>query len=185
MKPTTCTCINIVGDRYDTDGAHRVKTYEGQRRGQTKETKEFCVSNNLDVPEWKQFMVNPKNKANLLHFLYCSLCENSGELPDGVTFILGGMDHEDSGHTVVISKLSTTDLLNLSCGEHEEADTRLIAHTAYCVDHLKYERAVIYATDRHYNALYVPLLSAKGINRALASEEQQILSCAQACQITE
>ena len=131
MKPTSCKCINIVGDRYDTDSAHSVKTYEKQRRGQTKGSKEFCVSSNLDIPEWKQFMVNPKNKANLLQFLYCSFCENSVELPDDVTFILGGMDYKDSGHTVATSKSSTTDLLNLSFGEHEEADTRLIAHIAY------------------------------------------------------
>ena len=92
-------------------------------------------------------MANPKNKANLLHFLYCSLCESSAELPDDVTFILGGMDHEDSGHTVAISKQSTTDLLSLSCAENEEAETRLIAHITYCVDHLEYEHAVVYATD--------------------------------------
>ena len=147
MKPASCSCINIVGDRYDVDCGYSVKTYERQRRGQTEKSKEFCVSSNIDIPEWKQFMANPKNKANLLHFLYCSLCESSGELPDEITFILGGMDYEDSGHTVALSKLSTTDLLNLSCGEHEEADTRLIAHIAYCVDHLKYERAVVYATD--------------------------------------
>lgn len=147
MKPTSCPCINMVGDRYDTDSAHSVKTYERKRRGQTEKSKEFCVTSNLDIPEWKQFMANPKNKANLLHFLYSSLCETSIVLPDDVNFILGGMDREDSGHTVSISKLTTTDLQSLSCVEHEEADTRLIAHIAYCVDHLKYERAVVYATD--------------------------------------
>lgn len=103
------------------------------------------MSCNHDIPEWTHFIVNPKNKANLFHFLYCSLCESSGEFPNDLTFISGVMDYEDS-RRAVISKSLTTNLLKLSCSEH----------IAYCVEYLKYEHGVTYTTDTDIDIVKYP-----------------------------
>jgi hypothetical protein len=91
-------------------------------------------------------MQNPKNKANLHWFITSSLCDHPEVLPENVTIILGGMSVM-SGETVTITNTSSSAIEELSCGEHEEADTRITAHLAYCVETLGYTRAIIHATD--------------------------------------
>ena len=90
-------------------------------------------------------MDNPRNKANLLHFTATSFKDEHDAIPNGVSVILGGM-MEDGSCTLELTT-STCSPLDLPCSDHEEADSRLVAHLAYCVNHLGYTRAVIHATD--------------------------------------
>lgn len=64
-------------------------------------------------------------------------------LPAGCTLILGGI-FCDPGRTVLLSVDSQ--LPELSCEKHEEADTR-IAHIAYSVQILHQNWALVVATD--------------------------------------
>ena len=91
-------------------------------------------------------MANPQNKAKLQAFLLRVMCDDSNYLPEDTTCIMGGMNGTD-GSTVSVSKYSTFDIADLSCSKHEEADTRIMAHLAYCLKVCGHERAVIYATD--------------------------------------
>ena len=59
---------------------------------------------------------------------------------------MGGINGID-GSTVSVSKNTTFDIADLSCSKHEETDTRIMAHLAYCSKVYGHERAVIYATD--------------------------------------
>ena len=144
-KPGNCNCVNIVGDRYDFDERHSLKGDERHRRNQTGTGRVFLPSRTLDVPDWRLLIGNSQNKANIQNFIASCLEEDYESLPDGLTFILGGM-MEDINHTVSITSAGSS-VINLPCTKHEEADTRIIAHLAYCVQHLNYRRAVVLATD--------------------------------------
>jgi hypothetical protein len=90
-------------------------------------------------------MDNPRNKANLLYFLATCFKEKHHAIPNGNSVMLGGM-MEDGSCTLELTS-STCCPLDLACSDHEEADSRIVAHLAYYVNHLGYTRAVIHATD--------------------------------------
>ena len=146
LMPSNCTCVNVVGDRYDIGEDKSLKGDERQRRNQSEQSREFHPSNALPVPDFKMLMKNPRNKANLLEFVTESLCVDKQMIPENVTFILGGTSRE-SGRTVVISNATVSRLHELSCSLHEEADTRIMAHLRYSVEQLGCKRAVVHATD--------------------------------------
>ena len=145
MKPTSCGSVHLVGDRYDVPLCKSLKGDERLRRKTTDSSPEFVITRELEVPEWKQFMSNPKNKANLLHFVASCWEESPGSLPETVTIVVGGM-FEDAGKTVELKNSGTTEIRELACTDHEEADTRLMAHLAYCSEN-GFERAIVQATD--------------------------------------
>ena len=60
--------------------------------------------------------------------------------------ILGGVFH-DSGRTVQLSVDRAFELSELSCGKHEEAETRIFAHMAYSIKQHHHRRALIVAND--------------------------------------
>ena len=90
-------------------------------------------------------MDNPRNKANLLHFIAISFKDDHDAIPNDVSVILGGM-MEDGSCTLELNS-RTCFPLDLDCSDHEEADSRLVAHLAYCAHHLGYTTAIIHATD--------------------------------------
>ena len=146
IKPVGCTLINLVGDRYDFPNQITLKGDERLRREKSKKSKEFSASDNLKIPNWLEMMRNQKNKANLLNYIASSMLMHPKMLPTDMTFILGGM-MEDSGHTIILRNGISNIISDLSCEKHEEADTRIFAHLAYCVSNLRQTRAVILATD--------------------------------------
>lgn len=146
LMPSNCTCVNVVGDRYDIGEDKSLKGNERQRRNQSEQSREFHPSNTLPFPDFKMLMKNPRNKATLLEFVTESLCVDKQMIPENVTFILGGTSRE-SGRTVVISNATVSTLDELSCSLHEEADTRIMAHLWYSVEQLGCTRAVVHATD--------------------------------------
>ena len=145
LKPLGCYCINIIGDRYDFEDNFSLKTHERQRRTDGDKSKEYHPSAILEIPDWKLFIGHPKDKANLLEFIASSLSNDISSLPNEMMVILGGMS-KDKGEALKITSASSS-VLDLKCEDHEEADTRLIAHLAYCVEHLGHTRAVVHAND--------------------------------------
>ena len=92
-------------------------------------------------------MANPESKANLQKFLAQCFQEHCEHIPDDTTVILGGM-LESSEETVCITSMSHSRIDDLACKDHEEADTRVIAHLAYCASQLGIpSRAVVHATN--------------------------------------
>jgi len=65
--PSNCTCINVMGYRYDIRGDKSLKGDERQQRNQSEQSREFHPSNALPVPDFKMLMKNPRSKANLLN----------------------------------------------------------------------------------------------------------------------
>ena len=146
LKPTHCTHVHFVGDRYDFGEDKSLKGDERHRRDQSGKSQEYHPSSSLPVPDFKNFMKNPSNKANLLDFFSSSLSDNKHLIPDSVAFILGGTFREP-GATLLVTNNSVSNVEELSCIEHEEADTRIFAHLYYSVQDLGCTRAVLHATD--------------------------------------
>jgi len=146
-RPPNCNLIHFVGDRYDLPPSENLKYKKRARREKSgkRKSKEYQPYDALPVPEWKNFMQNPNNKANLMNFLGESWAHQN--FPSGCTLILGSV-FKDPGRTLLVSHGSEArDLPELSCRCHEEADTRMFAHMAYSVQVLGYRRAVVVATD--------------------------------------
>ncbi|KAJ8403227.1 hypothetical protein AAFF_G00354440 [Aldrovandia affinis] len=146
--PDNCDCIHFVGDRYDVSPAESLKGEEREKRMKTcpSKMKEYKPHDTLAIPEWKGFVHNPLNKANLLNYMGEAWAAQYKSLPAGCTLILGGI-FRDPGRTVLLSADCQVELPELSCEKHEEADTRMFAHIAYSVQHLHHKRAVVVATD--------------------------------------
>ena len=104
LKPTNGKCINIVGDLYDIDPIYSLKSHDRQRRMQSDKAREFEITSNFAIPDWKLLMGNPQDKANLQAFLLQAMCDNSNYLPEDTTFIIGGMNGTD-GSTVSVYSL--------------------------------------------------------------------------------
>ena len=148
-KPAKCNEVHFIGDRYDFD-IMSLKGDEWQRRGIGKTSPEYVPADNLKIPDWKTFLSNPRNKANLLKYL--SSCWSKSSLPDGFTMVLG-----IEAQAICVTNNGETD--HLRCPNHEEADTRIIAHIASLPEASK---VVVQATDTNIlNALSVPLSEAQ------------------------
>jgi len=146
--PDNCDCIHFVGDRYDVSPAESLKGEEREKRMKTCPNKmtEYKPHDALAIPEWKSFIQNTLNKANLLNYMGEAWTAQHKSLPAGCTLILGGI-FRDPGRAILLSADCQTELPELSCEKHEEADTRMFAHLAYSVQHLNHKRAVLMATD--------------------------------------
>ena len=114
IKPVGCTLINLVGDRYDFDGQCTLKGDERQRREQFEKVKEFHPSHNLEIPNWKDLMKNPNNKANLLTYIAFSVSKQPEILHRSMTFISGGM-MEDGDQTIILRNGVSEGVGELSC----------------------------------------------------------------------
>jgi len=146
--PDNCDCIHFVGDRYDVPPAESLKGEEREKRKKSGpgKMKEYKPHDTLSIPEWKGFVHNPQNKANLLNYMGEAWAAQNKSLPTGRTLILGGIFH-DPGRTILLSADCQIELPELSCEKHEEADTRMFAHIAYSVQYLHHKQAVVVATD--------------------------------------
>ena len=100
----------------------------------------------MKIPQWKHFITRNENKAALLNFIAESWIKNAHRLPQGFQLILGGM-LKNPGRAVLLTSNGVIDVPELSCTNHEEADTRIFCHLVYAVQHRGYQRVVIRATD--------------------------------------
>jgi len=100
----------------------------------------------LAIPQWKSFITNDSNKAALQSYLAVSLEKHTKELPRGFKLIVAGLA-SDPGKTFLLTAAGSSEIPDLSCTDHEEADTRIFAHISYFVNQYGCQRAVIQATD--------------------------------------
>jgi len=67
------------------------------------------------------------------------------ELPRGFKLIVGSLA-SDLGKTLLLTAAASSEIPDVSCTDHEEAGTRILAHIS-CVNQHGYQRAVIQATN--------------------------------------
>ena len=147
IKPGGCKIIHIVGDRYDVPDDQSLKADERKRRTGSKKLQEYVLSSNLEIPEWSQLIHNHKNKAHLLNFLSETISDNSEEvIPNNLVIIFVGT-FEYKGMTMLFRKYDKKRLVELFCSDHEEADTRIIAHMIYAANTFGQSSLIIHATD--------------------------------------
>ena len=116
---------------------------------------EFVPSSNLEIPEWRELMGNPPNKANLLKYVSETMKDHQEDMiPDDVVFVLGGTIWE-RGKNLLLKRRDQILLHDLSCTEHEEADTQIIAHIVYSANHFGHQNFVVHATDTDIIILYI------------------------------
>lgn len=144
LKPVGCDGIHFIGDRYDVSPTESLKGEEREKRQKIK-SREYLLADALLVPEWKIFIQNGNNKSSLLDYIGESWIQNMALLPPGVSITLGGV-FKHPGRAVLINSLEMKEIPELSCTQHEEADTRIFSHIAFSVEH-GYKRAIIEATD--------------------------------------
>lgn len=108
--------------------------------------KEYEPHDTLAIPEWEVFSLNPMNKANLLNYLGESWVSQNESIPAGCRLLLSGI-FRDPGRTILLTSDCPIELPELSCENHEEADTRIFAQIAYSVQHMQHTRAIVVATD--------------------------------------
>ena len=54
------------------------------RRKQSEKVKKFHLSDNLEIPNWKDLMKNPNDKANLLNHIAASVSKYPEILPRSI-----------------------------------------------------------------------------------------------------
>ena len=133
-KPAKCNEVHFIGDRYDF-GIMSLKGDECQRREIGKTSPDYVPADNLKIPDWKTFLLNPRNKTNLPKYL--SSCWYKSSLPDGFTMVLG-----IETQAICVTNNEVRDQLH--CPNHEKADTRIIVHIASFPEASK---VVVQATD--------------------------------------
>ena len=103
--PVGCTLVNLVGDRYDFDGQCTLKSDERQRREQSKESERILPIGNLEIPNWKELMKNPNNKANFLNYIdvSMSMSKHLEILLRSIIYISCGM-MKGGGQTILASQ---------------------------------------------------------------------------------
>jgi hypothetical protein len=146
LKPEGCQRIHFVGDRYDFSTSVSLKQEIRVKRGSSKTAREYEINSAMGIPEWKNFLENPQNKANLLRFIGESWMKDHSSLPQGLHLIIGGI-LENPGLTVLIKNTGCHELTELACTQHEEADTRMFAHLSYSITHEDCSTAVISSPD--------------------------------------
>ena len=137
MKPTGCSVVHFVGDRYDM-GIASLKANERHRREKEDQSRVYIPTDSACIPAWNDFLGNPKNKENLLKYLALSWSTRFNTLPEGFTLSI-----TENAEVVCITKTGTSRIGELCCPLHEEADTRIFAHIAVS----NQPRVIIQATD--------------------------------------
>lgn len=119
--------VDFVCDRYPRQS---IKDLERDRRDANGVQVVRIYSEHQKVPrQWKKFMSSGENKEELMRFLFASWKKADACLLRGVEVVLA---HEDKCHRFIQSneQLTCSEVEELSC-DHEEADTRMIAHARH------------------------------------------------------
>ncbi|KAG1714726.1 hypothetical protein GQR58_000964 [Nymphon striatum] len=137
MKPRHCTEVHFVGDQYDFE-LKSLKCDERQRQESNINLPEYVPANSMKIPDWKTLLSNPCNRTNMLSYL-ASRWSQEAFWPAGFCLVLGV-----NAQATRVTQTEHTDVDELYCPNHEEADTRIFAHIASCDDNNVF---VIQATD--------------------------------------
>jgi len=146
MRSEDCYHIHFIDDHYDFTLDISLKNDERQRRAIRNYSPSYVIYEGMKIPSWNNFLGNPENKAGLLNFISNEWCAHADWIPEGLSLIIGGT-FQVSGKAVCIINKTETVLSDLSCADHEEADTRIFAHLGYCVQQFQCELAVIFSID--------------------------------------
>ena len=146
LKPTGCSVVHFVGDRYDIPDDVSLKCDERLRRNQSKFSHEYIPVDNIEIPDWNALLRNPLNKGHILHYLSSSWCQNNRLLPEGLHLFLGGT-FNDRSRANVVTRGQCSVIDQLSCYAHEEADTRLMAHIHFTIAAFGCQRVFVHATE--------------------------------------
>ncbi|KAG1650873.1 Nucleoporin GLE1 [Nymphon striatum] len=137
MKPRHCTEVHFVGDQYDFE-LKSLKSDERQRQESNINLPEYVPADSMKIPDWKTLLSNPCNRTNMLSYL-ASRWSQEASWPAGFCLVLGV-----NAQATRVTQTEHTDVDELYCPNHEEADTRIFAHIASCDDNNVF---VIQATD--------------------------------------
>ncbi|KAG1681872.1 CCR4-NOT transcription complex subunit 6 [Nymphon striatum] len=127
MKPRHCTEVHFVGDQYDFE-LKSLKCDERQRQESNINLPEYVPANSMKIPDWKTLLSNPCNRTNMLSYL-ASRWSQEAFWPAGFCLVLGV-----NAQATRVTQTEHTDVDELYCLNHEEADTRIFAHIASCDD---------------------------------------------------
>ncbi|KAG1669339.1 Zinc finger protein 696 [Nymphon striatum] len=127
MKPRHCTEVHFVGDQYDF-GLKSLKGDERQRRESNINLPEYVPADSMKIPDWKTLLSNLCNKTNMLSYL-ASRWSQEASWPAGFCLVLGV-----NAQATRVTQTGHTNVDELYCPNHEEADTRVFAHIASCDD---------------------------------------------------
>lgn len=94
--PENCQVIHFVGDRYDFGCNVSLKQEErAKREGLSKMyTKTYEPHDNIEVPEWKEFIRKDKNKSSLLQYIEESWLKSYERVPENTMLITGGLSND-------------------------------------------------------------------------------------------
>ena len=119
---------NLERDKRAVDGANVIRIYSEQQR----------------VPrQWKKFLASGENKEEIMKFIFNCWRNADPRALKGVEVFLA---HEDKCHklTELLGDMSCTEIEELS-SDHEEADTRMIAHARHAS--LSYFNVIVKSPD--------------------------------------
>ncbi|KAG1659213.1 Spectrin beta chain [Nymphon striatum] len=137
MKPRHCTEVHFVGNQYDFE-LKILKCDERQRRESNINLPEYVPADSMKIPDWKTLLSNSCNRTNMLSYL-ASRWSQEASWPAGFCLVLGV-----NAQATRVTQTEHTDVDELYCPNHEEADTRIFAHIASCDDNNVF---VIQTTD--------------------------------------
>ena len=176
IRPQNCNVLHIVGDNYDIKDSS-LKFEERQRRLKSPNTRTYVPHHQLPVPRWKDFIAKHENKGNLLKYLQESWIQEAAQIPDDLSVVVGGFC---PGPAVEITSDDVSYLPSLACQQHEEADTRIFAHSSYSVNKQGCTRVVIRANDTDiiimgmYHCTRIPDLKEMWIHKCVSSENLDV-----------
>ena len=151
-----CRRVDFVCDRYPHLS---IKDLERDRRAVDGVQVVRLYSEHQKVPrQWKKFMTSGENKEELMKFLFTSWKKVDASLLRGVEVILS---HEDKCHRFIQlnEHLIYREVEELTC-DHEEADTRMIAHAKHASQF--YGNIVIKSPDT--DVFFIALSASLDIN---------------------
>ena len=152
--------VVYIFDRYDVKLS--IKQMERQRRGNS-EAPVYKISAGRNVPNYKLFMKNNKNKAQLANFVSNYVRHHKHLIPEGRSVILAGA--LDNPNDAVLLNLQEEEFLtNMSC-VHEEADTTMIFHLLTL--QLSHERIIVSCQDTDVLILLIYYCALQNISSSL------------------
>ena len=140
--PCNTELIHFCCDRYNKSS---LKNQERQKRlAKSTSSKVYEIREHIHAPDPSAFFAVSDNKAGLLNFL----CESwsAQKLTHGNLQLYLGGGFLDETKSVKISGDVVIPIVELE-STHEEADTRVILHSIYSVQHDHVERLIIHAND--------------------------------------
>ena len=151
--------IHVIPDQYDIEDS--IKSGEPERRAVSKTLEVKIKGRETQLPSnIKKFLMNNKNKSNLIAFLINDWCEETPpKLTNNQSLVLG----QENGNAKRITRMAVTDVEELEC-DHEEADSRMFIHAHYAAEDENAIRVIFTSPDTDVAVLCLFHYSMLNIN---------------------